>query len=222
VDRLLGLLSMLLFAVVMMAPNLDLLARHRRLAALAGLIFLMFLAGLAVAALSFWGGLSQRWPQLRAWFQRLPKAEVLERSLLACRRFGREPGLLLKTMGLSMVLNGVCVLQIWALARGLGLSIDAVALMLVVPVIICISALPITPSGLGVRENLYVWMLAVPEINVPATQALSLSLLAYAGFLVWSILGGVVYILFRERHHLTEVVAPNADAAASGGHAISG
>ncbi|MHB1309108.1 MAG: hypothetical protein ACYC23_18675, partial [Limisphaerales bacterium] len=56
-------------------------------------------------------------------------------------------------------------------------------------------------SGLGVRENLYVWSLAVPEIGVPATKALSLSLLAYAGSLAWSVVGGVVYVLFRNRHH---------------------
>jgi hypothetical protein len=76
-----------------------------------------------------------------------------------------------------------------------------------------VSALPITPSGLGVRENLYVLMLAVPEINVSATRALSLSLLAYAGSLFWSLIGGVVYVSLKERHHLDEVTrADPADA----------
>lgn len=91
----------------------------------------------------------------------------------------------------------MCVLQIWVLARGLDLTIAPVALSLIVPVIICIAAMPVTPSGLGLRENIYVWMLAVPEINIPATQALLLSLLAYAGSLFWSLVGGVVYLFFR-------------------------
>jgi len=197
VDRLIGLLSMLAFAVVMMLPNWSLLAGHRRLAALAGVVALMLLVGLVLAGLSFWGGLSRRWPQARTWMRRLPKGESLERALEACRRFGQEPRCLAEAFLLSMVLTLMCVLQIWVLARGLDLEILPLALSLIVPVIICISALPITPSGLGLRENIYVWMLAVPEINIPATQALLLSLLAYAGSLFWSLIGGFVYLLFR-------------------------
>lgn len=213
VDRLIGLISMLLFATIMMAPNLALLAAHRRLAALALLILLMLAGGGLLAGLSFWGGLSRGWPRARDWLRRLPRSDILERSREACRRFGAAPGCLLQALGLSMILNAFCVLQVWSLARGLGLAISPVALFVIVPVVICISALPITPSGLGVRENLYVWMLAVPEISVGSTQALSLSLLAYAGSLVWSLVGGVVYVTFKQRHHLGEVIAAEAPAA---------
>jgi len=214
VDRLIGLLSMLLFATVMLLPNWSLVAAHRRLGALSGLVVLMLLGGLAVATLSFWGGLSRRWPGARQWLRSLPKSDMIERSLEASRRFGREPRVLAETLALSMLINVLCVLQVWALARGLGIEIAATALFLIVPVIICISALPITPSGLGLRENIYVWMLAVPEIHVAATQALSLSLLAYAGGLAWSMVGGLVYLGFRERASLTrpdpEAESPSA------------
>ena len=107
----------------------------------------------------------------------------------------------------------VCVLQFLAVARGLSLVISPLVLLVIVPMIICVSALPITPSGLGVRENLYVLMLAVPEISVTATQALSLSLLAYAGSLVWSLIGGLVYASLKERHHLAEVTQPDVAGA---------
>lgn len=213
-DRLIGLLSMLFFAVVMMLPNWHLLTAHRRLAALAAIVLVMLLAGVVVAGLSFWGGLSRRWPQAREWLRRLPKGELIERSLAACRQFGRDRQCLVQTFGLSMILNLMCVLQVWSLARGLDLTIAPVTLALIVPMIICISALPITPSGLGLRENMYVWMLAVPEIHIPATRALSLSLLAYAGSLLWSVVGGVVYLAFKERHHLADVA--NDDRPATG------
>ncbi|MHB1309222.1 MAG: lysylphosphatidylglycerol synthase transmembrane domain-containing protein, partial [Limisphaerales bacterium] len=188
-DRLIGLLSMLLFAVAMMLPNLELLARHQRLWMLAMLVVGMLVGGFTLAALSFRGGVSRRWPAARTWLRRLPRGESLERALNATRRYGGKPGFFLRTLGLSMALNVCCVMQYWALAGGLGLAIKPVTLFLLVPMIICVSALPITPSGLGVRENLYVWSLAVPEIGVPATKALSLSLLAYAGSLAWSVMG---------------------------------
>ena len=205
VDRLVGLFAMLSFAGLMMLPNLQLLFSHPRLAAVAWFILAMLLGcGLMVGA-SFWGGVSWTLPRARQWVRRLPKGELLERSLDACREFGRDRGFLFRAMTLSMAANAVCVFQILALAWGLKLAISPVALFVIVPIIICISALPVTPSGLGVRENLYVLMLAVPEINVPATQALSLSLLAYAGSLFWSATGGVVYLTLKRRHQLDEV-----------------
>lgn len=211
VDRLIGLWAMLLFAGAMMLPNLALLTHHRRLAALALIILAMLVACSVILGVAFWGGVSRRFPRARIFLRRLPRAESIERAVEACRQFGRGKRFLFETLALSMVLNAVCVLQLLVIARGLDLNIPVRVLFVVVPMIICISALPITPSGLGVRENLFVWMLAVPEINVPATSALSLSLLAYAGSLFWSLVGGAVYLGLKERQHLEEVVEGPAE-----------
>jgi uncharacterized protein (TIRG00374 family) len=205
VDRLLGLWSMLAFAAFMMLPNWKLLFTHEKLAAAALLILAMLAACSVFLRLAFWSGISKRWPRARELFRKLPKGEVLERSLDACRQFGPQRAFIFKSLIISIALNTVCVLQIMALARGLELRIPDVALFVIVPVIICISALPITPSGLGVREGLFVVMLSVPEIGVEQKAALSLSLLAYAGGLFWSVAGGLVYAFLRERQHLAEI-----------------
>lgn len=205
VDRIIGLFAMLLFACIMMLPSWDLLLRYRRLQAVGGVIILMLMACTVFLMLAFWGGVSRHWPQARSWLRRLPKSELIERTLDAARRFGKDPAFLIKAIGLSMVLNLACVGQFVALAHGLRLTVPLDFLLMLVPAIICISALPITPSGLGVRENLYVWLLAIPEISIPATPALSLSLLAYGGSLAWSIVGGLVYLFLRDRQHLDEV-----------------
>jgi uncharacterized membrane protein YbhN (UPF0104 family) len=84
------------------------------------------------------------------------------------------------------------------------------ALCVIVPVILCISALPITPNGLGVRENLFVLMLAV--IKVPKTAALSVSLIASAQGLLWSLVGGLIYMGVRQKEHLSEVTQVGEDA----------
>ncbi len=205
VDRLIGLWAMLLFAALMMPPNASLLLRHDALSAPALLILIM-LGGLsAVLSVAFWGGVSRRFPRARHWLRMLPKGELIERSLDSCRQFGKHKRFLLKTVAISVVINTVWVLQILVLAAGLDLSIPPAALFVIVPIVFCISALPITPSGLGVRENLFVLMLAIPEIGVPKTSALSLSLLAYASSLFWSLIGGVVYLGLKEKEHLEEV-----------------
>lgn len=205
VDRIVGLWAMLLFATLMMIPNYQLLATHPHLRTLAGFILLLTAGGTLFLVVAFWGGVSKAWSGARHWLRRLPKGEYLERSLEACRQFGRQRSFLTPVLGLSMLLNLACVAQFWMLCLGLQITVSPVVLLCAVPSIICVAALPITPSGLGVRENLFVLVLNDPSINVAATSALSLSLLAYAGSLFWSLLGGIVYLLFKEKHHLADM-----------------
>jgi hypothetical protein len=210
VDRLLGLWAMLLFAGMMMLPNLKLVLANAALHASSALILAMLTGCTVIGFVAFWGGVSKRWTGAREWLRRLPKGDYLERSLDACRRFGKEHFFVTRTLSVSMLLNTMCVLQLLVLSRGLGLDVSPLALFAIVPVVICISALPITPSGLGVRENLFVHMLSWP-ISVDPTKALSLSLLAYAGSLFWSLVGGMVYLTLKRKHHLAEreLVTPN-------------
>jgi glycosyltransferase 2 family protein len=212
VDRLVGLWAMLLFACIMMLPNLSLLFRHTKLRSVALLVLAMSGACSVLLVLAFWGGVSKRWTGAREWLRRLPKGAWLERSLDSCRQFGRERFFVWKTLLMSMVLNTLCVLQVMTLAWGLNLEIPPVALFVIVPMIICIAAVPITPSGLGVRESLFVLMLSEPSINVAQTSALSLSLLTLVGSLFWSLAGGIVYVTLKQRHHLTEKELATSDA----------
>jgi uncharacterized membrane protein YbhN (UPF0104 family) len=195
---------MLIFAGLMMIPNAQLLFEHAKLRNLSLFVLAMLAGCTGAAALAFWGGVSKAWGGARVWLRRLPKGQWLERLLDSCRYFGQHPGLILRTLLISMILNAVCVIQLWIIAWGLNLTINPIALFVIVPMIICISALPITPSGLGVRESLFVVMLTDVSIHVDPTRALSLSLLAYFGSLIWSVIGGVVYMAFKQKHHLAE------------------
>ena len=200
VDRLIGLWSMLIFTGVMMIPNAKVLFASRGQALGCLLVLGMLAVGSVMAILAFWGGVSNRWSGARQWLRKLPAGARLEKSLESCRRFGREPFFVMRAVLVSMALNVVCVLQWQAVGRALGLEIDPLLLFAVVPLVICVAALPITPSGLGVRENLFLIML---NNAATATPALTLSLLAYAGFLAWSLVGGAVYLLLKDKHHLT-------------------
>lgn len=206
-DRVLGLFAMLVFAGVMMLVNLRFLLGYRELSAVVWVVAAMLVGCGVFLGLAFWGGLSRAFPGFRGWLRRVPKGEAIEQAIEAFRHFGRAPDFLVRALGVSVLLNLACVFQLMALGRGLGIEIPWPLWFVIVPTIICISALPITPSGLGVRENLYVLTLAGPALMVPATEALAVSLLAYFGFLVWSMIGGVVYVLVRERRHLDEVGA---------------
>ena len=213
-DRLIGLWAMLLFAGVMMLPNLGLIAAHSRLRAVCVVVVAMIAACTVLALLAFRGGVSKSWSGARDWLRRLPKGDHINRLLESCRQFGRQPLFLTRTLGISMALNAFCVLQLLVLCWGLQIKVPVLAMFLIVPIIICISAVPITPAGLGVRENLFVFLLAGPTLGVPPTLALAVSLLAYAGSLFWSVIGGFVYVAFKDKHHLSEEELQQNDAEA--------
>jgi uncharacterized membrane protein YbhN (UPF0104 family) len=202
---------MLLFAALMMPLNYHLLRASGELAAPALLILVMLGALSVVLGLAFWGGVSKRFPRARHQLRRLPKGPVLERALDSCRQFGAQPHFLFKTVAVSLFLNVLWVVQISILGSGLSLRIPTVALLVIVPIVFCISAVPITPNGLGVRENLFVLMLAV--IAVPRTAALSVSLIASAEGLFWSLVGGLIYMGLRESEPLAEVTHERPVAA---------
>jgi uncharacterized protein (TIRG00374 family) len=203
VDRLVGLWAMLFFAGIMMLPNLHLILHHREIGVPALVILAMLVTLTIVLSLAFWGGVSKRFPRARHYLRRLPKGQLLERSIDSCRQFGKSKGFLAQAVGLSLVLNLIWVLQISILGMGLDLAIPFAGLLVIVPIIFCISALPITPNGLGLRENLFVFMLAV--LLVPGTSALSVSLLASGQGLFWSLIGGIIYFGVREKEHLKDV-----------------
>lgn len=90
VDRLIGLWSMLLFAVLMSAMDINIVLKYKRYWGLSLIILGMFVALSIVLAIAFWGGVSKRFPRARHLLRRLPKGETLERSLDSCREFGKK------------------------------------------------------------------------------------------------------------------------------------
>lgn len=211
VDRIIGLFALLVFAMGGMAANLPLLRADPVFEKLAWAITAMFAGCAGVLFLALRGGVSKGLPQARAWLRRLPRGDFLERLRDSLKPFGRDPAFLVKSFTVSLLLCGVCVLHVQSLVWGLGLDLSLRHLFAIVPMITCMVVLPITPSGLGVRENLFVLMLAVPLIGVEHTSALSLSLLCTGGSLCWSLAGGAVYAGLKGRHHLGELARAETD-----------
>ncbi len=83
-----------------------------------------------------------------------------------------------------------------ALAFGMGLSIDPVFFVSVMPAIALISALPISVGGWGVREGAMVAGLSI--FSVPADTAIALSISYGLGGLLVALLLGAVLSLFGQ------------------------
>jgi hypothetical protein len=209
VDRLLGTAALLLFAVAMIPwcwrsgtpdPGVALFLAYHRYSGVAVLLLGMLGAAGVALAIGFYSDALVMDSKLNRLIARLPLGAGIGRALAACRAFGRARHFMPWVVWYSLIINGAIVGTFLALARGLHLPVPTAVLWFVVPAVVCVSALPITPSGLGVREHLFVLLLTVPAFpDVKHAEALSLSLLGYTVNLAWSAVGGLVYLFFPER-----------------------
>ena len=142
--------------------------------------------------------------------------QAIQRSIEAFREFGRDRTFFLRVLPISILGNIICILHFMVLIWAFHLTAPIKPMAAIIPVVTCISTLPITPSGLGVRENLYVWFLAADGINIPYAEALLISLVAFGTSLLWSAIGGLVYLNVKDREHFQEIedaAAQNAEPA---------
>lgn len=211
VDRIIGLFALLLFACLAMLLNIPLLRSDPVYQKLSLFVLAMAAGGFVATFLAFRGGMSLGVFNLRELIRKLPKGDMIERLRDSFLVYGQHRSALLNTLLLSLLIHFVAVAHVQSVAWGMSSQATFGQLLTIVPIISCFIVLPISPSGLGVRENLFVYMLVAPQIGDTPSQALALSLLCYAGSLFWSLIGGVVYATFRESHHLEEITHEEPD-----------
>jgi len=166
VDRFLGLLALMLFAVLGGLASGRLTARLPSLLAwvMGGAAVLGLAAGLLF--------LTTAGPARHLNFQ--GKWDVLARA------FGWS--LLLQT---SVVLGG------WCLAHALHAPIPLPYFFLIVPLALIVMMLPVSINAIGVREN--VWAFFFAAFGVPAALGVAVAWLSYGLVLLQALIGGAIY-----------------------------
>ena len=101
----------------------------------------------------------------------------------------------LKAYVISIVIQAITIAMIYFTARGIGVRLPFTALFVFVPVIITVTMIPVSISGLGVRESAFVVLFGLA--GVPAGAAASISFLWYLSATVGSLTGLVEYVRYR-------------------------
>ena len=204
-DRVVGLLSMIAFAVLVVPFQLKLIGDSPLMSLTVALTSSILLLGLSTFFIP------KLMPQSTERLIRLATShkssaiQQLGRILAVLNGATHSPLLLVKTSIISFLTNLLCVAQFWILSEALNMRLRFTDLALIVPLVVVISAIPITPSGLGVREQLFVNLLSISAIGALQSKSLSLSLVAFGTTLVWSVIGGGVYLAFRDSHNLRNI-----------------
>lgn len=96
----------------------------------------------------------------------------------------------------SFVLAASFYLTFFAALRSLNQQVEATTVLAVMPVVDVISGLPISISGLGVRERTFDFLLS-QLTGVPTAAAVAASLIGFLFNLFWGLVGGLAIITAR-------------------------
>lgn len=113
----------------------------------------------------------------------------------------------LLAIGISVVVMLSHFFTFYCSSRAVSAGVSLEQILTVMPVVDVISGLPISISGLGVREKSFEELLSVIG-GVPVETALLISLGGFAATTVWSLVGGIVFCFYRpsgRRIHLRDV-----------------
>jgi uncharacterized protein (TIRG00374 family) len=204
VDRVIGLVAMLFFGVVLSFTQLPLLLSHPYTRFFTG-VFYVFAVCAAVASVGATvAPVLLRRPAVRALLEKPALAgrvsKVLAAYEITARAFGRNLIALLVSIpsNICIVLMGYCIL------RAMHLEPPLLAFCSILTIVNMLIALPISIAGLGVREQLFRTFLAL--VGIDRDTAYTFSITFFVLNLVWSLLGGAFYHLYR---HETHAPAPN-------------
>lgn len=98
-------------------------------------------------------------------------------------------------LGLLLQLN--VILYYYFIALGLGMDLTLTEVAIVMPLLICIQLLPLTPNGIGVREVTYVALLS-HYFNIANAAAVAFSVWDYILTFAYGLIGGLLYLLKKE------------------------
>jgi hypothetical protein len=173
----------------------------------ATLTFYFFaLGGLGGAICALLGPYVLNRPFFLALGRKLPMADRARKLFLAYDCSARAIGTNFIAMIGSLPSHMSVMVMGYCIARAMNLPCDLVAFCAIMAIINMLIALPVSVSGLGVRETLFKQFL--PLIGIAPDKALTFSLTYFALNILWSLAGGPFYFLYR---HETHTPPPNID-----------
>jgi uncharacterized protein (TIRG00374 family) len=161
-----------------------------------GMLWLLFGAGLLVTMplLLSPHRLGRLLRPLEALHQEWVRERVL-RLTSALSRFREAPGALATCFLGGVVVQLSLVAFYVAIARSLGIPIEASHLAVLVPLSFIVQMVPVSVNGFGVREATFT--LYFTRLQLPAESALALSFIGAALVMLFSLSGAAAYLLRR-------------------------
>lgn len=191
-DRLVGAISVLLLGVIAMVVSPSVIPWQLSQTLVFGLVVGLAVVGLLVVRTPLQGtmrnllGLVRLLPVVGKMLDKRVHAAV--DAVLA---YSGELGLILWALVISMIANGLSIVNIYLYALAVGADVSLAKAAVVAPAVLAVGLLPISLNGLGLIEGTFVVLLGF--MGIPPDMALAVALLRRLVLLGQSLIGGVLY-----------------------------
>ncbi len=206
VDRMMGLIALVAVAAVFCSLKLPELLAHPFTKALLGSFTLILGASLGLIVVGFLVDRFHLAHKLPKW---LPLHAKIIEFASAFSIYARNIKVMTATFGLAVPSHILLFLSFYFSARAFGQFSYAGGILdifSILPVIMTIASLPVSLSGIGVREGLF--QKTFGELfGTPESIAVMISMTGFLMVVFWGVVGGFVYLLYRPSGglHLQEV-----------------
>ncbi len=166
----------------------------------AGVLVLFLAANWVLFGSHLYGGATRllNWLHLNT----LSEKVILIRD--AMQSFRRHPSALFWPLVISFINIGMVVVMNWLVGLALDIHLPLTVYAAVVSLMTLLVMLPISINGIGVRENSYVFLLAL--VGVGPDKSFTLSLVGFFLIVLSGLPGGIVYSMLKK-----EIPVPSDD-----------
>lgn len=112
------------------------------------------------------------------------------------RRYMKKKDVLIKAFIYSVIIQISGIFSVFLLSKGISANIPFNFLLIFIPIIILISFLPVSLSGIGLREGAFVLFFQL--IGIPPHQSMSLSILWFLSTTTASLWGLFEYLRYKK------------------------
>jgi len=138
----------------------------------------------------------------------LPMHARLVEAAAAFSQYAKAGGAVGRAFLLSLPAHLLNFSTFYFASKAFGAGLGLLSIFCVMPVVSTVTALPISLGGAGVREGLFITLLGA-LYQTPKEIAMSLSISGFLMVVFWSLVGGLVYLLYRSSSpgaaHLSEM-----------------
>lgn len=109
--------------------------------------------------------------------------------------YSQKKQTMIKAFLYSIIIQGIGILSVYILSKSMSFHIPLIPLLIFIPMIIVITLLPISISGIGVRE--FAFILFLGSVGVSADISTAISLTWFFSVVLGSLWGLVEYLRFK-------------------------
>ena len=201
IDRVIGLVALIIMGGVMASIQYwrsaavdDPAARDcRRVAIGSGLIMLAVVGGMLV----FFTPVLRRLFGVDYILSKLPMQKQVQNAIQVMKIYKRRPALVIWALIITFPVHITVVISAMLAGKAFGLPLPSLYYFVVVPVVVLVGAIPISPQGAGVMEFFAINL--TKQYGMTVGQAFALTMAIRLVQMFWNLTGGV--FVFRGGYH---------------------